>query len=138
MNSYDIPGTYEERKARRLKNESEFLGKTIKSIFLNEGADILSFSFTDESGFDLILDSDCCAYVYFSTPDNLEALNGEIFRGLQTRALPDREAGENVKEAAILIIKSDKDSIELYHYNEHNGYYSGTSYTLMRNKGSKI
>lgn len=117
---------------RVLEDCGAFVGKVIKEIKMIDEEQLL-FLFADNTAFELVLDSDCCAHVYMSTPDNLQALNGEVFQGFYTIALPDEELYRgDVKEAAILEIKSDKDSIVIYHYNEHNGYYSGTSYTLLR------
>lgn len=128
MNCYDMPDSTKE-----LDDVTEFIGKVIKSITMVDEEQLV-FVFEDGKAFKLILDSDCCANVYFSTPDKLDALNGETFRGLNQIKLPDDDAADygDIKEAAILEIQSNKDSIVIYHYNEHNGYYAGTSYSLFR------
>jgi hypothetical protein len=104
-----------------------------------------------ESGWSLVLvdvcGQSCCESRYMSTPDDLESLVGETLIAIrhggsneETRHYCGIEDGDGqlilegeregcycdgVQEAEFVHIQTDRDSICVGTYNEHNGYYGG-------------
>jgi hypothetical protein len=103
-----------------------------------------------ESGWSLVLvdicGQSCCEHRYMSTPDDLESLVGETLVGIRHGGVTDgvhhycdKEDGAVIlagdeeeqcyctdsQEAEFVHIQTDRDSICIGTYNEHNGYYGG-------------
>lgn len=73
---------------------------------------------------------DCCEHLYVETADDVDDLIGQRLVKVELLYGPEEDQdGWGVKETAFLHIHTDKDSIVVNHYNEHNGYYGGTSMT---------
>lgn len=109
--------------------------ETAAAIASCGGEIIQSAEITDETlrlrfdGFTLAFRDDgqsCCESRYMETPENLESMAGEVFRGAEIKDGPE-EHGEwgECKECQFLEIQTDKDTYSISNYNEHNGYYGG-------------
>ncbi|MNE53050.1 hypothetical protein D3C87_1139680 [compost metagenome] len=97
-----------------------------------------------ESGWSVVLvdacGQCCCEERYMSTPDDLESLVGETLMGIRHGGTSEKEGDWGVVEAEFVHIQTDRDSICIGTYNEHNGYYGGLNLavTILDPEGNAV
>lgn len=103
-------------------NPEPFFGKPIEAIEVSDdvlriqaGGGAITIKDTGQS---------CCEHRYMHTDDELPYYVGAKLVGLELRDGPAEESGEP-KECQFLLIQTDKGTITIANYNEHNGYYGG-------------
>lgn len=66
----------------------------------------------------------CCEHRHMDTDDDLSTLVGETLQRIWLGECTE-EGDDYVTETAFLHIQTDRDSVTVKTYNEHNGYYGG-------------
>ena len=69
----------------------------------------------------------CCEHRYMNCDDNLSSLVGEEFRSIKLGESSHTDHDYDVTDIQFLKFQTNKDSITIANYNEHNGYYGGFS-----------
>lgn len=103
------------------------LGKTISRVWLDEQADRLKFTFSDNTTLDLWDDGQsCCEHRYMRTDDNLNDYTGHTLENILIKDAPGivGEYGDE-HEIQFLEIITNKGHFQMSNHNEHNGYYGG-------------
>lgn len=104
------------------------IGKTIRSVTINKGADPerIELRFEDGSGLDLTDEGQsCCESRYVSCDDDLTWLSGQVLRMIELREGPVVEAEYETHEQEFLAVMTDQGEAVFANHNEHNGYYGG-------------
>ena len=92
---------------------------------LNDGDGALDMTFTDGSTL-MLFDSarSCCEHRYMHTDDDLSALVGATFLGVDVLDGPTTGEDETT-ECTFMHVKTSKGTVVVNTYNSHNGYYGG-------------
>jgi len=120
--------------ADSVKAYTESLNKNIAKIKLdaklNDGDGALELTFTDTSTL-MLFDSarSCCESRYMHTDDDLTALVGATFLGVDVLNGPTVDGDDEPTECMFVHVKTNKGVVVINTYNSHNGYYGGICIT---------
>ncbi len=110
---------------RKLEVINQVRGKRITSLAVEDGGVYIGFD-----GMRLRLEDtgqQCCEHRYMHTDDEIEQFVGSVFTDVVMKdvSYEEDEAYGDVTEIQLMENVTDKGSLVVCAYNEHNGYYSG-------------
>lgn len=110
---------------------NESIGKTIKTVALDEEGGFVRLDFDDGTSLTVADEGQsCCEHRYMRTDDDLQFFSGTKLTGLEIKDAPNEQDEYGDHEVQFLEVQTDKGVFTMASHNEHNGYYGGFWITL--------